>query len=474
MRSGRLAAATVGVVALAALGACQATPTPADPYPANADGFGPRAGHRYRVSRWAEDWAAARATGTAPPLKAMPLGGGATLSVSAESRLRGNVYDHVMPRPGERLDEGLFRGVLGADLRLDPRLRVYGEVATGQVDGRAASAPANFQNDASLQQLFVDLRSRAGAVLLGAMVGRQEFADGPRQLVSLGDGPNLHRTWNGVRLYVHGASCRLGAFDLRATHLQRGAFDEEVDHADRLQGLAGGMVLAATTASTAYLDPFWYHSEDPDFRVGDDVGLDRRDTYGARFWGRGGAWQWDSTLARQTGTHGERDVEAWAVFAAQSLAVANDGWRPRLTSHVDLASGGGSYEAGTVRNFHQLYASSSYLGEGRLLSLSNLLLVAPGLSVSPTPSSEFALECGFARRLSSHDAAYAGGMRAYPGTQAVAGRGIGTLLRAAWSWSATDNVTVSVGCERLAAGDVLERAGLPSGSFLYASATIRW
>lgn len=292
--------------------------------------------------------------------------------------------------------------------------------------------------------------------------------------MSVGDGPNLHRTWNGVRLHAHGERCRLGAFDLRATHLERGAFDEGVDDAERLQGLAGGLVLSANASTTAYLDPFWYHSENPDIRVGDDVALDRRDTYGARFWGQRGAWQWDWTLARQNGTHGDRDLEAWGVFAVQSLALANDGWRPRLTSHVDLASGGGSYEAGTVRSFHQLYASSSYLGEGRLLSLSNLVLVAPGLAVSPTPSSELAIECGFARRLSPHDAAYAGGMRAYPGTQDVGGRVIGTLLRAAWSWAASDNVTVSVGCERLEAGDVLERAGLSSGNFLYAGATLRW
>ncbi len=489
-----LVAAVVGIVACATTGHCQtvaadargatlragpppsiqAPPTLADPYPATAAGFGPPAGHRFHVSRWAEDWTAARTAGEAPPLKAMPLGDGAYLTVSAESRLRGNLYDHVMPRPGMRLDEGLCRGVLGADLRLDPHLRVYGEVGTGQVDGRPAAASANFQNDASLQQLFVDLRGRAGALLLGAMVGRQEFADGPRQLVSLGDGPNLHRTWNGIRLYLHRERCRIGAFDLRATRLERGAFNEQIDAAQRLQGLVGGIVLSASAASTAYLDPFWYHSEDPDFRVGDDVAPDRRDTYGTRWWGRRGAWQWDWTLARQTGTHGERDVDAWGVFAVQSLALANDGWRPRLTSHVDLASGGGSYEDGTARSFHQLYASSGYLGEGRLLSLSNLLLVAPGLSLSPTPSSQLAVECGVARRLSTRDAAYAGGMRAYPGTQDVTGRGIGTLLRAAWSWSATDNVSVSVGFEHLEAGDVLDRASLQSGNFVYASATIRY
>jgi len=90
--------------------------------------------------------------------------------------------------------------VLGADLRLSPILRFYGELGTGQVDGRRDAAKANFQNDLSLQQLFLDARGYAGSTLVGAMLGRQEFFDGPRQLISVSDGPNLHRSWNGVRL----------------------------------------------------------------------------------------------------------------------------------------------------------------------------------------------------------------------------------------------------------------------------------
>jgi hypothetical protein len=450
-------------------------PTPDDPYPLQAAGWGPEAGHGLFYSRWAEDWTRQRANDTAPPGKAMPIGGDASLTLAAESRLR---YDRAVDaqlRPGDDYEQGMFRGIVGADLRLNANIRIYGEVGTGQVEARRSTTSPAFQNDASLQQLFVDTRRQVGSCLVGAMVGRQEFADGPRQLVSLSDGPNLHRTWNGVRLYAHAGRWRLGAFDLRATRLLRDAFDEQIDHAERLSGLNGSVIVATgSEGSTLYLDPFWFRSEDPDLRVGNTTGLDARDTYGARLWGRRGDLRGDWTFARQTGDSVDRDVDAWALFAVQSVGLSRGAWRPRLTVHVDVASGGGTYGTGTVKAFHQLYASSTYLGEGRFLSLSNLLLIAPGIAVAPTPTTSLSVEYGFARRLTGDDAVYAGGMRAYANTERVSGAEIGELLRLTATWSTSPNTDVTFGFEHLAAGDVLERAGLASGCYVYASMTIRY
>lgn len=238
-----LASAQAATPRIAAQTKCEGTeasgtdaPTPADPYPLSAAGWGPEVGNGLLSSRWAEDWTGMRAAGHAPPFKAKPFGSGASLTLSAEARLRYDIYDNAQLAFGNDYQQGLFRGVFGADLRFSPSFRVYGEVATGQVEGRRSAATANFQNAASLQQLFVDARGYVGSTLVGAMIGRQEFADGPRQLISLSDGPNLHRTWNGVRFYTHGQALRVGAFDLRATRLGRGFFDEEINHAERLRG----------------------------------------------------------------------------------------------------------------------------------------------------------------------------------------------------------------------------------------------
>lgn len=451
-----------------------AAPPFADPYPQNATGWGPAEWKSRFVSRWAEDWTSMRAAGTAPSSKAMPLGGEASLTLSAETRLRYVTYDNGQLSSDNDYQQGLFRDILGADLRINPNLRVYSEIGIGQVAGRRSAATANFQNDTSLQQLFIDARRYVGSILVGAMAGRQEFADGPRQLVSVADGPNIHRTWNGVRLSVHGSRYRLGAFDMRGTRLGRGAFDEAIDHAERLQGLNASLIVSPGMEPNIYLDPFWFHSQNPSFRSGDRTGLERRDTYGVRLWGRGGDLNFDWTLARQTGQHIDRDIDAWGLFAVQSLALSEQGWKPRLGAHIDVASGGGAYGTGTLKGFNQLYASSNYLSEGLFLSASNLLLIAPGISVSPTPTTNLMIEYGFARRLNEDDAAYGGLMRAYPGTQSLPGHEIGGLLRVVGAWSALEHLSLHCTYEHFSAGDMLNRLNRPSGSYGFVGATFRY
>lgn len=452
-----------------------APPKSADLYPPSAAGWGPETGGGRFVSRWAEDWTGKREAGAAPPLKAMPLWGGARLTLSAETRLRYDCHRSSLSDAGDGLQQGLFRGVVGADLRLHPNVRLFGEIGTGQVAGRRRAAAASLQNDASLQQLFVDVRAPAGAMLLGAMVGRQEFSDGPRQLLSVGDGPNVHRTWNGVRFYAHGRRFRLGAFDLRVTRSGRGPFDEEVDGDERIRGVNGGVIVrGGARGSDVYLDPFWIRSENASHRSGGRAGGDDRDTWGARLWGRSGDWSFDVTLARQSGRFMDRQIDAWGAFAVLGVSLGDAGWRPHVGAHVDVASGGGAYGSGTLEGFNPLYASSGHLGEGRFLGTSNLLLVAPGIAVSPTPATRLAVEYGFAWRLAVDDAAYAGGMRAYPGTEKVPGRGIGGLLRVSATWTVADGLTLSCGYERLAAGEALERARIPSGAYGYAGATYRY
>lgn len=461
-----------GVLALAPLAAQQSSPN-GEPFPAHAAGWGPPVSARLSYSRWAEDWTSARALGGAPPGKAMPLGDDATLTVSGESRLRANRFTNARQRSGDDFTEGLWRGVLGADLHVGDHLRFYGELASGAIDGHGTPT-ANFDNDLAVSQAFVDLRAHVDGLLVGAMVGRQEFADGPRQLASLSDGPNLHRTWNGVRGYVHGETARVSVFALWATRLGNDGFDERIDDDEQLDGVSGSLVVARDDrAATAFVEPFWLHGEVPDVRLRDEVHDDRRDTFGVRLHGRAGGFGFDETLAWQTGRFGDHDVDAWGVFCGQELLLADAPWSPRATLRFDVASGGGS-SGGAVHTFHPLYASSGYLGEGRLLSLANLVLVAPGLSIAPTRDTRLSVEYGLPWRFASDDAVYGGGLRAYPGTAAARGDEIGRLLRVEGRWNGPANVVVALGYERLEAGDVLDRAGLPGADYAFVSVTVRY
>lgn len=448
-------------------------PAPADPYPLMAAGWGMEVGNGLMYSRWAEDWTGMRAAGRAPSLKAIPLVGEASLTLSAEGRLRYDAYENKILDPEKSYKQGNFRGIVGADLRLNPNVRVYSEVGSGHVESHRSEVSANFQNKASLQQLFIDTRTQVDSKLIGAMVGRQEFTDGPKQLLSLSDGPNLHRTWNGGRFYLHDQKFRLGAFDLRATRQQREAFDEQIDYSERLQGINASFIVSAAGPNT-YFEPFWFHSVNPVFRMGGETGLDRRDTLGARIWGRLDKARFDWTVAHQTGDFMDRDIDSWALFAIHSVSLSNENWNPRVTARVDIASGGGTYGTQTIHAFNPLYVSSNYIGEGQFLSLSNLVMVTPGLAISPAPRTNISFDYGTARRLKEGDAVYAGGMRAYTGTQNISGQVIGSLFRFIASWSLDDEHSVFFNYEYFKVGEILKQAGFPPGRYGYVGTTFRY
>ncbi|MBW8311698.1 MAG: alginate export family protein [Rhizobium sp.] len=443
-------------LALASLHAAnaRASATLADPYPQAAAGWGPSLGEGRMASRWAE-----------------PLPPGEKFALHAGLRLRQAAWRDA-PAKGTT-DQGQLRAVLGADWRPLPALRFYGELASGDVTRGADVAPPNFRNALSVQQLFVELRRPVGTALAGVMAGRQEFADGPRQLLSLSDGPNLHRSWNGLRAYVHAGRWRLGAFDLRATRLGTGTFDDGIDPRETLRGLNAGFVVGER--GTMFVEPFWLRSTQPAYRVAGAAGRDERNTAGLRAWGSRGAWTFDATLARQSGhTVGGRDIDAWGLFATHGLALTDAGWRPRLTARLDLASGGGAWGTGAVRSFHPLYARSSYVSEGQLLALANVAILAPGVTLSPTPRTTLSAEIGHVRRLATDDAVYATATRTYAGTQATSGRHVGELLRVAGTWRPSPRLGLRLAFEHLHAGGVLRRAGHGSASAAFLDLTWRY
>ena len=450
-------------------------PILSDPYPRAAAGWGLQFDNGRMASRWAEDWTRLTADPCALEMKSAALGDDTDLAFSTELRLREVLTQNAGLVAGADMSQAQLRAILGANLRLSPHLRLFGEVGLGQVNGDRARASANFQNQAAIQQLFADVRGMHGALLIGAMFGRQEFADGPIQLISLSDGPNLHRSWNGVRTYLHEQRYRIGAFELRATRLAPDAFDDGVQPEGILRGINASFIISTGEESNTYIDPFWYHTETPGFRLGAESGLDQRNSHGLRLWGRKGALRWDWTAVRQAGrTLGNKSIRAWAFFAVQSLSLSEDGWKPRLTSHIDFASGNGMTNDHALQTFHPVYASSSYLGESQILGLSNLFMVAPGLALTPGRDATFALEFGHARRLDTGDAVYAGGMRPYAEARGIPGRHIGNLARFAAKWTPSDILSLHFNLEHLSASRALRKAGLRASTQAQFTTTYRY
>jgi hypothetical protein len=463
----------------------QATAQPG-PYPSVASGWGGFS-DEFATSRWAEDWTALKAEGQAPPLKAMPLFGrdDINLTLSGELRIRDEMYDNGGLVRHDDYHNVELRAIVGADLHITDHFRFYGELGHATVWGhgdgytviyKGTTVSAGYQNAISVQQAFGEARTMIGSdLLVGVMAGRMEFSDGPRQLVSVSNGNSLHRTFNGFRTYLQTDRFRISVFRGYVTTLNTGGFDEHVDHGEELTAVNGSISLIPYgKEQSLFLDPLWFHTynvKDP----GAKSGLGHRDTYGTRLWGKRGALSFDWMAFRQTGDHLGRNVSAWAATLDTSVRLTTAWWRPRVGLRLDMSSGGGSYaKTGPIEAFSPVYQSSNYLGEGKLLGDSNLMLIAPTLVLTPAKPIRVTMEYDLVRRMSQDDAFYASGLKPYAGTQNVKGYEVGTYGRINVDYALTRNVGLELEGETLQAGHVLHRAGYGSGKYLLLGLDIKY
>ncbi len=443
---------------------------PDDPYPVVAGGWGLRTNNLF-FSRYVEDWSRLKAAGKAPPFKAMPIGSIATLTLSTEERLRLHAYQNGLLHQGNDYHQLVFRALLGADLRVGDIFRVYAELGHGdaEVKGNPSvnTQSAQYNNELAVQQAFAEVKGMIGSAQISAMGGRFEFSDGPRQIISFSNGPNMHRTWNGYRLSLHTPNFRLSYFTAKPTALGYGEFDESDSTVEKLTAVTASIKLSSYSKNkSTFLDPLYYRNYNGAGSNGSDTGAEHRSTYGLRFWGSRGPVNFDYMFFRQTGDHLGQQIDAWLASANQSIQLTKGGWRPRVGVKVDVASGGGSYsKVGTIHSFVATYSSIGLFGEGHLLGQTNLALIAPNIEFEPLEKVRVSAEYDLAERMDQHDAVYYATRKPYGGTQNVLGHYVGTYGKIVIDYKLTRNLSFQIEGDHLGAGTVLNRAHLPGGNY---------
>lgn len=376
-----------------------------------------------------------------------------TLSLGGELRLRSDSYVNSAAPPVGTYTQRLFRGLVHSELRVGSHWRAFVELGTADLDGQRSAMPANFRNEASLQQAFVEYRGHVGNAMVGAIVGRQEYADGPPQLVSVGDGPSLRRTYNGARLFAHAPQWRIGAFDFEATDYGFGGFgDDRSDEAERFSGVTGAVSLSGDSKAPVVATAYWIRFRADALRYRGRAVRAERDTAILRLQARRGPLTLDASVARQTGVAGSVPIEAYGAFGVASWQF-DEPLRPRVGVRFDLATGGRSGD------FDQLYASSAYISEGLFVGLSNMVQVTPTLALAPARNVSLVFDYGRAWRYSSAAPAYGGLMRPYAGTQGQPGARVGDLARANIAWDLSDTLRIYGVLEAFRPGPLLQRTG---------------
>lgn len=450
-------------------------PAAATAYPAEAAGDGATK-QGYNLSRWAEDWRHYRDDGLRDDpidrLKYLPLAddGRVALTLSGELRVRMNLTTNPGLRESAAQRQDIHRIVAGADLRIGPHVRVFGELAHAGIGGRNIGTPSGaMKNDLVVQQLFGEANGRLGGTEIGLRAGRQEFVDGSNLLTSQRDNNSIRFVLNGVRAWARGRALRVDIFDFRLTALGTGGIgDDRIDNSRRFSGVTGGVVLPTAWfgGSKLYLDPFVWRLRDDSATWG---GVDAREARlyaGARLWGEAGRLSLDWTLNHQGGSFGGRGIDAWQAMLAQSWRLGKAATAPRIGFHADYASGGGSYGSGTLHAATAPFGNNVYYSYQLALTPTNLVALAPSVSVAPLKGVRLTAEYQWSWRDSTTDAVYRANGTPFAGTERVAGRKVAEVARLQLIYTITPRLSFTARYEHLDAGPVLTRAGYGRSDFL--------
>jgi hypothetical protein len=426
----------------------------------------------YRPNAADEDWTFLK---TAPkadfwdPAKYIALGPEDwSLSLSGEFRFRpeGFRIRETAARPATVDNYGLQRYLLGADLRLGRRVRVFGELQSGLIHGKLRSPRPTDRNPIDLHQAFFELRQPVRQKdQLTMIVGRQEIEIGSSRLISASPGLNVKRSFDGVVFSYRTPGWTLVGVGAALVDLRPGAFDDRPIREQLFWGGAAGRrgpMLERSELGAYYLGIDREHSV-----FAQALGSELRHTIGGKWSGAGTRIDLNYDVVFQWGRFAGAPIRAWGFATETGYRFPSARWRPRLSVRTDIASGDRDGNDPRLESFNPLFPGNAYSGSVGLLGPTNLTDLTPSLTVSPRGNLTIGVEAPSYWRTSTGDGVYATDLRVLFGPEAGTGKYVGTNPGVIMVWQLTRHLQLQGVITRFFSGAFLDRTFVADGFGFY-------
>jgi len=422
--------------------------------------------------RFDEDWSVLRGVDLSTTddfwdrLKFIPLttDGSVWLTIGGQARERGEYFRHFLfgssaPEDTDAYLASRFR--LSADLHVTPYFRMFAEGKSAFVLDRdlQGGRTTSFVNELDLLNGFADimipLGEQANVTLRG---GRQELIFGAQRLVGVSDFTNAFpRTFDGGRGIIRIGDWTISPFWAKLVVVDKYKFDKSTSDT-KLFGIYSTGPLPFVPVN---LDAYWLSADNAGVTINATSGRERRQTIGARTWGKIGQTHLDFEIegAGQFGTVGRGDVAAGMFTAVIGYTLPVPGLAARVYAEFDYASGDGK-PGGRVGTFNQLQPSAhSFLGYMDLIGRQNIVNSLVGVTVSPVRDLTLSLQQYFFWRASERDALYnkQGGVLR-PGTGTTA-RYVGAEMDLLATYDFTRHLQGYAGYSRFCTGEFIRKTG---------------
>jgi hypothetical protein len=409
-------------------------------------------------------------------LKLIPLSehDAASLSLGGEVRQRFEYSSDLPFGAGLSNDDGVWlqRYTLHGDLRLGPRLRIFGQLSSALETSRAGGPSPVDENELALQNGFVDLNlpveSDADLTLRG---GRQELQFGSGRLLDVREGPNVRRTFDAARATVELPGWRIDAFAGRPRRPRPGVFDDEANNDHALWGLYA--VGGEDWLPIGTLDLYYLGFEDDAGAFAQGTARELRHSIGARFHGADSGWDWNWETVYQFGSFGDGDISAWTIASETGFTFEHRFWRPRIALSANIASGDSDPASADLGTFNALFPRGNYFSQAAVLGPRNFFNLHPLVTFRPTEDWSLTTDVNFFWRLDTNDGVYALAGQLIRGPSGSDERYVGSAISLSSEYAITEKLSFTSIYTHFFAGDFIEATG-PSDDIDFLEFTLQF
>jgi Alginate export len=433
-------------------------------------------GRRYLPDRSDENWSflkEAPKTDLWDRLKFIPLGREdwfVTLSGEVRYRPEGFRIWSTSTR-ADAVDRYLLqRYLVGADVHVGTRARVFGEVQSGIINGQVRSPRPTDLNTVDVHQAFFEWRQPIASSRLTVKAGRQELSIGSARLISASPGLNVKRSFDGVTAAFRTPTWIVVGAAARLVGTRSGAFDDRADRGQLFWGAAAGR--RSRLVEQGEIGAYYLGIDRRESLYAQGLGAERRHTIGAKWTRSGARFSINYDALFQAGEFRSDAIRAWAFATETTFRITTRGWRPRVNLRADIASGDRDAADPKLQSFNPLFPGNAYSGAVGLFGPTNLTDLTPALTVSPRPALTIGFEAPSYWRTSTGDGVYATDLRLLLRPDAGRGRYVGTNPGVLIVWQATPHFQLQGAITRFLPGAFLENTFVSSGFRFYSASAV--
>jgi len=409
------------------------------------------------------------------PLKYIPLdGSGSTyLSFGGEWRERFESTRHpgFGLAPFTRDSVLLHRLLLSTDLHVGAEFRAFVQLGAYDQTGRKGRPLTTDENRLDAQQAFFDVSSGLGNAGRATLrVGRQEMVYGSSRLVSIREGPNARRSFDGFRGLYRSATIDVDAFVTQPVKLRPGTFN---DRPDADQAFWGAYAVARLPGGTN-VDLYYFGLKQANARYVSGIGDEQRHTVGTRLWGGLDRVDYNMEFVYQFGRFADQTIGAWGVSADIGVTVAALPFTPRLGLKANLESGDRDPRDRRLGTLNPLFPNHAYFSEAALGAPMNDIDIQPNVTLQLAERLSLVVAWDVFWRHRKQDAVYNAILRPIPGTAGGGSRYVGSMISSHVRWRFDRHLELNLDYTRFFAGRTIRKAGGHDVDFAMVSVAYRF